>query len=71
MKRKLFFWALLLAVLPVGAKDSPALKDAVILIIRHAEKPESGEGLSPTGEERAKNYVNYYKNYAVNSNSLT
>ena len=41
------------------------LRDAVVLVIRHAEKPESGEALSPAGEARAKAYVAYFKNFAV------
>jgi hypothetical protein len=40
-----------------------ALQNAVILIIRHAEKPDSGSGLSVYGEVRAKAYVNYFKNF--------
>jgi hypothetical protein len=43
----------------------------VVLIIRHAEKPENGDGLSPAGVERAAKYVQYFKYYAVDSNSLT
>jgi hypothetical protein len=40
-------------------------QNAVILIIRHAEKPDSGDGLSADGEERAKAYVNYFRRFAV------
>ncbi|HXC98054.1 MAG TPA: flagellar basal body-associated protein FliL [Verrucomicrobiae bacterium] len=48
----------------------PALKDAVILIIRHAEKTASGDELSPDGYKRANAYVNYFKNYQVDGKSL-
>jgi broad specificity phosphatase PhoE len=52
------------------AVNSPGLKNAVILVIRHAEKPESGDGLSPAGEARARAYVNYFHNYTVDSKPL-
>jgi broad specificity phosphatase PhoE len=51
-------------------KSSGSLANAVILIIRHAEKPDSGSGLSPTGQERAKAYVNYFKNLAPDDQPL-
>ena len=44
-------------------EKSSALKNALVLIIRHAEKPESGSGLSTNGQARAKAYVNYFKNF--------
>jgi len=47
---------------PAGEKFS-ALQNAVILIIRHAEKPDSGSGLSAYGEARAKAYVKYFENF--------
>jgi hypothetical protein len=48
---------------PSAAGKSSALQNAVILIIRHAEKPASGFGLSAAGELRSKAYVNYFKNF--------
>ena len=48
----------------------PALKDAIILIIRHAEKTASGDELSPEGYKRADAYVNYFKNYQVDGKPL-
>ncbi len=46
-----------------GNDKSGALNNALVLIIRHAEKPDSGFGLSATGKARAKAYVNYFKNF--------
>lgn len=46
------------------------LSDAVILIIRHAEKPASGPGLSPAGQQRAEAYVPYFRNFTVDSTPL-
>ena len=71
MKLGRLLCGLFLVVNAAFAADAPALKGAVILLIRHAEKPESGEGLSLVGMARATNYVNYFRNYAVDSNSLT
>jgi hypothetical protein len=47
----------------VAGEAAPGLKDAVILIIRHAEKPESGKELSPAGFERANAYVGYFETF--------
>jgi hypothetical protein len=49
---------------------SPALRNAVILIIRHAEKPESGFELSQEGQKRAEAYVNYFKTLTLDSQNL-
>ena len=42
-------------------------KDAVVLIIRHAEDADSGDGISPLGQERAEAYKNYFLNFTVDS----
>ena len=46
-------------------KPHQPLSNAVVLIIRHAEKPEAGDGLAPQGEKRAQAYVNYFKSYQI------
>lgn len=53
-----------------AAPKRSALQDAVILIVRHAEKPESGSALSPEGVQRAEAYVNYFKNFQIDSQPL-
>lgn len=45
-------------------------KDAVVLIIRHAENPENGRGLSPRGQQRAQAYKDYFQNLTVDSMPL-
>jgi hypothetical protein len=72
MKLKLLLCALLalLVLLPMFADVPPAttanaLSNAVVLIIRHAEKSDVGYGLSPDGEARAQAYTNYFKNFTV------
>jgi hypothetical protein len=54
---------------PAAPGGSP-LRDAVILIIRHAEKPETGPDLAPAGAQRADAYVNYFKNFQLDSQPL-
>ena len=51
--------------LVANAQDGP--KDAVVLIIRHAEDADSGDGVSPLGQERAEAYKNYFLNFTVDS----
>lgn len=42
-------------------------KNTNILMIRHAEKPDSGSDLAVAGQERAQAYVVYFQNYSINS----
>ena len=58
----LFAYTLILAA---HAQDGP--KDAVVLIIRHAEDGATGLGLSTRGQERAEAYKNYFLNFTVDS----
>jgi phosphohistidine phosphatase SixA len=41
-------------------------KNANILMVRHAEKPDAGKHLSVTGQERAHAYTVYFQNYVLN-----
>lgn len=50
--------------------NSVGLQNTVILVIRHAEKPDSGYELSPAGVARAAAYVNYFKNYKLDEQPL-
>ena len=65
---------LLALSMPVIAKAQggagSGLENAVILVIRHGEKPDKGDGLSKAGKQRAKAYVDYFKNYTVDSKPL-
>jgi hypothetical protein len=61
---------LLTACRTAPAQEGPALKDAVVLVIRHAEKPENGNDLSPEGVERANAYVHYFESFQVDSKPL-
>src|SRR5262245_26066316 len=50
------------------AQDGP--KNGVVLIIRHAENPATGHGLSPRGEHRAEATKDYFANFTVDSKPL-
>ena len=58
----IFSFALIFAA---DAQEGP--KDAVVLIIRHAEDAGSGDGISPLGEKRAEAYKKYFLNFTVDS----
>jgi hypothetical protein len=56
MYRCLFSAILFGSPLTLAADSQDGPKDAVVLIIRHAEKPVTGPGLSPSGQQRAEAY---------------
>jgi hypothetical protein len=51
--------------------DGNGLADTTIMIIRHAEKPESGSGLTAEGQARAKAYAGYFERFSVNGQPMT
>jgi broad specificity phosphatase PhoE len=59
-----------LAAATVFAQDSSGLANATVLVIRHAEKPASGDTLTPAGEARAKAYVSYFQNYTIDAKPI-
>ena len=76
---KCFAWlSLLLPLLLVPALASAkhdhahgnGLADTTVMIIRHAEKPESGPGLTPAGEARAQAYRGYFEHFSVNGQPM-
>ena len=70
MRRHLFVAVIYGSVLLAIANAQEGPKNSVILIIRHAENPADGHGLSPRGEERAEAYKNYFQNFAVDGKRL-
>jgi hypothetical protein len=58
---------LLAAVLSAHAKSdgNSGLADATVVIIRHAEKPDSGTDLSPEGQAHAQAYVGYFQHLVL------
>ena len=55
---------------PAEDKKVSGLENAVILIIRHAEKPDTGHGLSPTGNARADACASYFPNLVIDGRPL-
>ncbi len=39
--------------------------NGTVLIIRHAEKPDTGIGLAPAGQERAAAYTSYFEHFKI------
>jgi hypothetical protein len=74
MKLTLVLCGLLALLMPGPAKGQAGagvgMKNAVILVIRHGEKPDQGTGLSDAGKKRAKAYVRYFKHLTVDSTPL-
>src|SRR4029077_19140070 len=70
MYRCLFIAVLFSSTLAIAAESQSGPKDGVVLIIRHAEDADSGDGISPRGEARAEAYKNYFLNVTVDSKHL-
>ncbi len=71
MHRCLFTAVLFASTLTLAAADAQeGPKSAVVLIVRHGEKPDSGPYLSPIGQQRADAYKNYFLNFTVDSKLL-
>lgn len=67
----LFFLSCLTSQAP--AKDTVPtdhLADCTVLIIRHAEKPESGTGLTAAGQQRAEKYIKYFEPFSDGKKSF-
>jgi hypothetical protein len=67
MGRCLFIAVICGFVLTLAAHAQDGPKDAVVLIIRHADDADSGDGLSPLGQERTEAYKNYFLNFTIDS----
>src|ERR1700735_5673355 len=46
------------------------LANNTVLIVRHTEKPETGTGLTPQGEERARLYAKYFQPFQEDGLSI-
>src|SRR5947207_15477121 len=67
MDRRLVIAVLFSFTLTLAANAQEGPKDAVVLIIRHAEDAGSGDGISPLGQERAEAYKDYFLKFTVDS----
>jgi hypothetical protein len=74
MRPKLCFAAVALGAIfsSLAPAQSPQnfLANNTVLIVRHAEKPESGTGLTPMGEARAQRYIKYFEPFQDQSLSI-
>jgi hypothetical protein len=67
MHRRLFTAVLFASTLTFAADAQDGPKDAVVLIIRHAEDGGVGKALAPRGEQRAEAYKDYFLKFTVDS----
>jgi hypothetical protein len=67
MRTCLFIAVICYSALLVVADAQEGPKNSVVLIIRHAEDADSGDGISPLGQQRAEAYKNYFLNFTVDS----
>ena len=67
MHRRLFIAIVFSFALTLVAHAQDGPKHSVVLIIRHAEDADSGDGTSPLGKERAEAFKNYFLNFTVDS----
>jgi hypothetical protein len=70
MHRRVFTAVLFACTLTLSAVAQEGPKNAVVLIIRHAEDGGEGQDLAPRGHERAEAYKNYFLNFTVDSKRL-
>ena len=64
--------ALSLMVLPVAARQLAGnLANATVLILRHADKPTHGSGLSAAGNARAIAYARYFHPFRADGSSIS
>jgi hypothetical protein len=74
MRWRKLLWGLLVWPALVSAhhadKDARGLHDVTVLIVRHAEKADPGNGLSTLGEQRAAAYASYFDPLRLDGESL-
>ncbi len=62
-----FLFTLASWTLSAQTDPAPGLRNAVVLIIRHAEKPPEGYELTPAGFKRASAYPGYFQHFQFDS----
>src|SRR5258707_335690 len=71
MQKCLFTPLFFVFTLTFAADSQGGPKGALVLIICHRGKPETGFDLSPAGQERAKAYAHYFQQFTVDSKPLS
>ena len=65
-------FTVILTPFSMGQMQAPdSLANNTVLIVRHAEKPAEGSGLTPAGVARAQQYVRYFEPFRENGMSLS
>ena len=70
MRKYLFIAVIYGSALLVTAEAQEGPKNSVVLIIRHAEDGASDRGLTPSGQQRAETYKDYFLNFTVDSKRM-
>ena len=74
MRWRKLLWGLLVLPALVSAhhadEDAQGLRDVTVLIVRHAEKADPGNGLSARGEQRAAAYAGYFDPLQLDGETL-
>src|SRR4051812_33884576 len=72
MKGSFSLMGLFSAAVTVNAIAQPetSLAGATILVIRHAEKPDSGPDLNDQGNQRAQAYPGYFKDLSLDGKAV-
>ena len=70
MYRRLFIGVFFTFSLTSAANSQDGPKDAVVLIIRHAENGGTGHHLASRSQQRAETYKNYFLRFTVDSQRL-
>jgi hypothetical protein len=70
MHRRLFIGIFFAYALTFAAHAQDGPRNSVVLIIRHAEDADSGDGISPLGQQRSEAYKNYFLNFTIDSKRL-
>ena len=70
MRSRVFTAVLFASALTLVAHAQDGPKDAIVLIIRHAENGGTGHDLASRGQQRAEAYKNYFLNFTVDSKRL-
>jgi hypothetical protein len=70
MHRHLFIAIFCASTLTFAAYAQDGPKNSAVLIIRHAEDADSGDGISRLGQQRAEAYKNCFLNFTIDSKRL-
>ena len=59
-----------MALTAISGHSADGPKNGIVLLIRHAEKPNDGAGLSLDGQKRAQAYPKYFQDFTIDGKPL-